>query len=85
MVPFARAPCPGPWQLACRHSTFVREDIDLVISSEAVDTGKIVIDDHDASSSLHSPVLGKAFVFGRIACPMRSVPTPLGWRLWEFF
>jgi hypothetical protein len=34
-------------------------------------------------SSFHSQALGKAFVFGWIACPMHSSPTPLGWCLCE--
>jgi len=37
---------------------------------------EIVVDGQNVSSSLHSLSPGKAFVFGRIACPMRSAPTP---------
>ena len=65
-------PWPGPWQLApCNADE----------AGKAVGTGEIVADDHDMSSNLHSRAPGKASVFGQIACPMRSAPTPLGWRL----
>jgi hypothetical protein len=50
-------------------------DIDVV---EVVDVGEVVVDDHDMSSSFHSQALGKAFVFGPIACPMHSSLDPLG-------
>lgn len=40
---------PCPWWLAPNHSTFVEEDIDVVEVVEAVNIGKIVIDDHEAS------------------------------------
>ena len=69
------------WRLAHHNSAFVKKDIGVVEASEACDVFKIVIGAHDMSSSLDSQVVGKAFVFERIAYPMRSTPTPLGRRL----
>ena len=57
------------------------ELIDVVEASEAVDADEAVVEDHDMSLSFHSWAAGKAFVFRRIACPMRSLSNPLGWRL----
>lgn len=59
-----------------RNSAFA-EDIDVV------EAGEVVIDDRDMSSSFRSWAPGKAFAFGRIACPLRSSLAPLGQRLCE--
>jgi hypothetical protein len=56
---------------------------DVVEVREVVDVGKVIVDDHDASSSFQSQAPDKAFVSGWIAYPMRSLLAPLGWRLWE--
>jgi hypothetical protein len=77
MAPFACAPMARSSAACPSHSSFVREDIDVVEVGEAVDVGEIVVVDLKASWNLHLRALGKAFVFGRIACPMRSVPNPL--------
>jgi hypothetical protein len=63
-----------------RNSAFAKH-IDVVEAGEVIDADKAVVEDHDMSLSFHSWVPGKAFVFGRIACPMRYSSTPLGWHL----
>jgi hypothetical protein len=57
------------------------KDVDVVEAGEAGNVGEVVVDDYDMSSSFHSCALGKAFVFGWIACPMRSLSTSIGWLL----
>jgi hypothetical protein len=62
----------------CFCNSAFAKDVDVV---EAGNVGEVVIDDYDMSSSFHSRALGKAFVFGWIACPMRSLSTSIGWLL----
>jgi hypothetical protein len=53
----------------------------LVRADGILDASEVVVDDYGVSSFLLSWAPVKASIIGRIACPMRSVPTPLGWCL----